>query len=280
MEFDRVTLYRGGEVRINDCVSLKVPTLSDIYDFGQEKYFGCVSHICTMPITIAWQLDKQGIDYTKISDYELFIHFLAPSIDKETSTLLFGDELDFSKMKVCVNEQTKELFLRQHIIKKTEEYTIKNEKVRNLLYKNRPIPTTIETEEYDIIIDRFAYIRITDLLREMHGLKKDARVPKNSLMKKIIIEDSQIAYEEAKDKEFKDNLFPLISTMVNMPGFKHDEVTVFNMNIYAFMDSVKRISKIKTADLLLQSGYSGFGIDLKKIKKNELDYMGELYSDN
>ena len=64
--------------------------------------------------------------------------------------------------------------------------------------------------------------------------------------------------------------------MVNSEGFKRNDVTVWDMNIFAFMDSVKRISKINSAKLLLQSGYSGYGIDLKKIKKEELDFMGEL----
>ena len=48
------------------------------------------------------------------------------------------------------------------------------------------------------------------------------------------------------------------------------------MKINAFMDSVKRIGKIKNADLLLQSGYSGFGVNLKDIEKKQLDWLGEL----
>jgi hypothetical protein len=38
------------------------------------------------------------------------------------------------------------------------------------------------------------------------------------------------------------------------------------------MDSVKRITHIQNSKLLLQSGYSGFGIDLKKVSKKELDW--------
>lgn len=48
------------------------------------------------------------------------------------------------------------------------------------------------------------------------------------------------------------------------------------MKINAFMDSVKRISKIKNSDLLLQSGYSGYGVNLKEVDKNQLDWIGEL----
>ena len=53
-------------------------------------------------------------------------------------------------------------------------------------------------------------------------------------------------------------------------GYKAD------MKINAFMDSVKRITKIKNSDLLLQSGYSGFGINLKNLDKKQLDWLGEL----
>ena len=42
------------------------------------------------------------------------------------------------------------------------------------------------------------------------------------------------------------------------------------------MDSVKRITKIKNANLLLQSGYSGFGINLKDVDKKQLNWLGEL----
>ena len=48
------------------------------------------------------------------------------------------------------------------------------------------------------------------------------------------------------------------------------------MKINAFMDSVKRIGKIKNADLLLQSGYSGFGVNLKEVSQKQLDWLGEL----
>lgn len=77
-------------------------------------------------------------------------------------------------------------------------------------------------------------------------------------------------------KEPRSVLKNLISGMINSEGFKFNYQTVWDMNIHAFLDSVERISKIKNATLLLQSGYSGFGIDLKKIKSKQLDWLGEL----
>jgi len=64
--------------------------------------------------------------------------------------------------------------------------------------------------------------------------------------------------------------------MINSEGFKYSHADVWDMKINAFMDSVKRISKIKNANLLLQSGYSGFGVNLKEISNRQLDWLGEL----
>ena len=80
----------------------------------------------------------------------------------------------------------------------------------------------------------------------------------------------------ATSLSLKSWLQPLVSTMVNSEGFKRDDITVFDMKIGAFMDSVARVSKIKNAELLLQSGYSGFGINLKEIPEKQLNWLGEL----
>ena len=92
----------------------------------------------------------------------------------------------------------------------------------------------------------------------------------------ILIEDAREEFERNKNKEHHSQLVNLISSMVNSVGFKYNHTQVWDMKINAFMDSVKRISKIKNAELLLQSGYSGFGINLKEIDEKQLDWLGEL----
>ena len=115
-----------------------------------------------------------------------------------------------------------------------------------------------------------------DYLRQVHIIKKDEKLPGNETTKMIRIEDDREEYERNKNKEYHSQLKNLISSMINHDGFKYNHSQVWEMKINAFMDSVKRISKIKNSDLLLQSGYSGFGIDLKKIEKKQLDWLGEL----
>ena len=82
--------------------------------------------------------------------------------------------------------------------------------------------------------------------------------------------------ETNKNKEYHSTLKNLVSAMINSEGFKYNHSQVWDMKINAFMDSVKRIGKIKNAQLLLQSGYSGFGVNLKEINNKQLDWLGEL----
>ena len=92
----------------------------------------------------------------------------------------------------------------------------------------------------------------------------------------ILIEDAKEAYLRNQNREYHSYLKNLISSMINSEGFKYNHSQVWDMKINAFMDSVNRITKIKNSDLLLQSGYSGFGIDLSKIDDKKLNWLGEL----
>lgn len=101
-------------------------------------------------------------------------------------------------------------------------------------------------------------------------------MPANDTTKMILIEDDREELERNKHAEYHSQLKNLVSSMINSEGFKYNHAQVWDMKINAFMDSVRRISHIKNAELLLQSGYSGFGINLKDIDKKQIDWLGEL----
>lgn len=240
-------VYCGNSYYINNDISIKQPTLKEIREYGEKKYFNMICTLCSVGADLKWQLDDIGKDYTQISDYELFYSVLSRRYHKEDTKILFGEILDFSQMQIIYDKSIDEDVMIQ-----------------------------ILDDGEKIKIDKFVYFSIVNLLRKMHKLKRNDEMPGNETTRQILIDDAREEYEANKDKPIKSHLFPLISTMVNSKEFKLNNITVFNMNIRAFMDSVARIGKIKNADLLLQSGYSGFGIDLKKIDKEILNYMGEL----
>lgn len=245
--FDELKIYGGKSYYINDDISIKQPKLGKIKKYGERKYFNMVHTLCSVGADLKWQLDDIGIDYTKISDYELFYSVLARGYSREDTKILFGNVLDFSQMNIVHDDNIDENVMIQ---------VLDNGK--------------------QIRIDKYVYSSIVNILRKMHKIKRNDELPGNEMTRQILIDDAREEYEENKNKPSKSYLLPLISTMVNSEGFKRDDTTVFDMKIRAFMDSVSRVSKIKNAELLLQSGYSGFGIDLKKIDKETLNYMGEL----
>ena len=206
-----------------------------------------VHTLCSVGADLKWQLDDIGLDYSKIPDYELFCSILSRIYTNQDTKILFCDALDFSKMQIIQDENIGE-----------------------------PVMVQVLENGEQIRIDKYAYFSIVGVLRKIHKFKRNNEIPGNETTRQILIEDARDEYEENKNKPSKSFLLPLISTMVNSEGFKRDDITVFDMKIRAFMDSVARISKIKNAELLLQSGYSGFGVDLKNIDKETLNYMGEL----
>lgn len=244
---DDLKMYRGKDIVVNNYISIRQPTIDEITDYGEIKYYSMIHTLCSVGADLKWQLDDIGIDYTKISDFELFYSVLSKQFNKEQTQIIFGDVLDFQQMEITFNDNLQENVLIQYL----------NE------------------TEY-IQIDRYVYTFMINTLRKMHGLKRNNEMPGNEETKKILIEDAREAYEDNIGKEQKSFLMPLVSALVNSEGFKRDDTSVFNMKIYSFMDSVARINRIKMADLLLTSGYSGFGIDLKKIDKNETNWLGEL----
>lgn len=245
-DIDYLKIYSGDDFYINPSLSIKQPTLGDIKDYGEQSYYSMVYTLCSVGADLKWQLDDMGLNYVEIADYDLFCDVLSKMFTTDRTSILFGDVIDFSKMKSVILESINEKVLMQ------------------------------ELDDGFIVIDRLGYSAMVEVLRYMHGIKRNDEIPGTEVTRQIFIEEARENYKMNKDKPFKSVLLPMISAMVNSSGFKYDSNTVFNMKICPFMDSVKRISKIKHADVLLQSAYSGFGVDIKKVDKQELNWMGEL----
>lgn len=275
-EVNKGLLWLGKkDIEITDKIKIHVPNLEEIFEFDEETYWGCVSNLCATPSDLCYQLSLINVDFAKIDKYECFISFIANGIERSVSELVFGKELDFSKMQVQQSEKTKENVLVQHVFKEKEEYVkIHPLKKKLLLFLKKPLPTTRTVEEYDIVIDRYVYKQIVDNLRTIHGFKENNDVPKNKMAREIMIEEAQEKLEEKKKEKFKSQLLPLASYLSVEMGILSKDIC--KMTIYELMYDVARSQKINNARLLTQSGYSGFGVDLKKIDKKELNYLSDL----
>lgn len=242
---DELKVYRGSDFVVSKHIVAHQPSLNEICDYGEEEYYRMVCQMTATPQSMKVMLWDSNIDYTTITPFELFYRFIHNIYPQNKTSILFG-ELDFTKFQEMKRTDDDSIVLRQYI------------------------------GEDEVVIDEFTYNVIMDYLRQVHMIQKDEKIPANETTKMILIEDDREEMERNKNKKYRSRLKNLISAMVNSEGFKYNHSQVWDMKINAFMDSVKRISKIKNADLLLQSGYSGFGINLKDVEQKQIDWIGEL----
>ena len=240
-ENDELQIFRGQDYIINDRIKIHQPTVDEICEFGEEKYYSFVSRLVAIPFDYIAQLDDIGKKYDDYSDFDFFRIFLSRGIKKEDSCLLFGD-LDFTKLIDGVNNANQQL----------------------VLYN----------KETDTVIDKYIYEIIVNHVRKMHNFKRHNVICGNLPMRKYLISEARARLN--KQEEFKSILTPLISAMINSAGFKYGCNEVWDLKIYAFMDSVNRIQLIKNYEQTMQGVYSGC-IDYNNIKnKSQLNWLGKL----
>ena len=273
-DVDELKIYRGSDIRITDKIVVIQPTIDQIIEFGEDKYFHAVRCLTGVGADFKWQLwDYFDIDYTQIDDFELFKKMIFRSL---SSKKLIYKEL--------IENQDK---YEEHIKKMTEEdwdgllfnpmsLTLKDLDFADFEeYESDKSPETIlYDKEHDITIDRFVYTRMVDAVRKIHGFKRNNEIPGNEMTKMDLIDDARDDAMMASQKEYKSVLKPLISALAVKTGQLGSD-SIWNTKVNMFFDAIKRINKIQDAELLLQGAYSGFA-SLKGVDKERLDWAGDL----
>lgn len=126
-----------------------------------------------------------------------------------------------------------------------------------------------------IVIDRAIYSQMVSFIRKVHWLKRNNDKGGNEHTRKYLIDRERRKMRYAKNKKFRSVFYPLVSTLCNTESFKYDLNTVWDMHIFAFYDSLRRIQKIQEAKALTAGIYSG-SLNAKKIDKESLNWFGDL----
>lgn len=259
-DFDQLKMYFGEDYWVTDKICIHQPTIGDILEFGDSDFYSMVNTICANPTTFRLALWKKGIDWNKMSDYELFISIIRAYTPKDTH-LLFGD-LNFS------------WFIPIHDEEKNTDVLVNVPRNEN----GEPLPFNINEVA---IIDEIVYMRLVKYIRTMFNINPKVEHAKNKATKEAIIwEDEQnLTIEKQKQKEegnlSKSILLPLISGLVNHPGFKYKLQELKEVGIVQFMDSVQRLQLYENTTALLKGIYSGM-IDSSKIKQKDLNWLKDL----
>ena len=187
-------------------LSIRIPTVGEIID-NEQHYYNLVYSLTATPFQYMVQLDDMGIDFTKITDYQLFI-LLFTTWAKGDLSILFGD-IDLSDICICENRENNTFVL----------YSSKN----------------------NIMIDEFIYSQIVDTIRKINNLKKETRKPGNDEAKEFRIKLERRKQKRIANKPYEPYLKKLVITLVNNPDFNYNYEQVRNLTIYQFYQILEQI---------------------------------------
>lgn len=242
VEVDKLKLYFGDDIVINDKIKVSQPTIGEIVEFGERHFYSVLSTLTCIPSDMKSELwDMNKTDWQTVDDFELFV-MLTRNLISEDTKLFLGD-IDLSKMIPCVNQESNQLCLYD--------------------------------KENDFVIDKLIYTKIVTYIRAMFNIHPKVEKAKNKRTFVVLIEDDRFRKSLHKKEKYTSNLMPLISSMLNHPGFKYKKDELRQVGIVEFMDSVQRISTIVSTTALLQGMYSGM-VDTSKIPKDQFNWLRDL----
>lgn len=272
--FDDLKIYRGCDIPVTSKIIVKQPRLQQIVDFGEKEYFYAIYTLISVGADLKWQLWEKGIDYTEIEDYELFYSYIWQQVGSKKKII---DELS----KTDEGKQLLDTFSQEDLNNKMINplQLVLNIDLGDFeLYKeekeNQPINIILYDKEHDITIDKVVYTRMVDLIRKIHGFKRNNEMPANEATKRDLIEDARDEAFANQNKEYKSVLRPLISYLKTKSGsFGREDI--WNMKINEFFYDIKKSGSVKETELLLQGAYSGFS-SLKGISNKKLDWFADV----
>ena len=225
-------LYKR-ELAINDKIKIMIPSVGEVLD-DEDEYYSMVSSMTAMPVDYMWQLQDINIDFTEISEYELFI-LMFEGIKKRDTHLIFGD-LDINKL--IFDESSFSFY----------------------------------DAENDIRIERGIQMQIASALRKIHHLEKNRKKPGNKEAKEYMIERARVKAMRNRHRSVDSQLESLIIALVNTEQFKYDFDSVLDMSIYQFNESVRQIIHKVDYEHRMAGIYAGT-IDPKSMSQDDLNWL-------
>ena len=229
-------LYRDSYA-INEDVVIRIPTVREVLQ-DEDNYYGLVYSLTSMPIDRMVQLDDLGIDFTQISDYDLFLLFFS-AIRTQDTHLIFGD-LDLSKFALAESDDGGSFVL-------------------------------VDTEN-DIVIDRRVQLQIAATLRRIHHLEKNRRRPGNKEAQDFMLQVEREKMKRQKKRSTFSNLESLIVALVNTEQFCYRCEDGLDLTIYQFNESVRQIVHKVEYDNKMRGVYAGT-ISAKDLNQDDLNWL-------
>lgn len=211
-------------------LSIRIPTVGEILE-DEQHYYRLISSLTATPFQYMVQLDDMGIDFTTVTDYQLFM-MLFPSFAKEDTRILFGD-MDLSDIAMYKNDPNGALLLH--------------------------------SKKNDLTIDEHTYRQIVGCIRKINGLKKENHKPGNHEAKEFRIKLERKKQKRNAGKPYEPFLEKMVVALVNRPEYKYNFEETDRLTIYQFHQSFEQIQTSIHFDNTMIGVYAGT-VDVSKLK--------------
>ena len=213
-------------------LSIRIPTVREILE-DESSYYSIVSSLTATPCQYMVQLDDMGIDFTTITDYDLF-KMLFPIYSQSDLSILFGD-LAVSDFAVYRDENQKEF---------------------------------IYSQSNNIMIDEKVYNNLVDIIRKINLFEKAKYKPGNESARKYLIEKERKKQKRNSKKPYEPYLEKIVIALVNASEFPYDYDSCMNLSIYRFNQSFKQIQHKIYFDNTMIGVYAGT-VDTSKLSSKD-----------
>lgn len=230
---NKKSLLKSSSVNILPNLSIRIPTVGEILE-DEYTYYNIVSTLTATPFQYMVQLDDMGIDYTQLTDYDLF-KMLFPSFARSDLSILFG-ELNTSDFDVYINNQN-----------------------------NLP---TIYSPKNNILIDELIYNDMTNIIRKINLFEKSNHKPGNESARKYLLEKERRRQKKNAKKKPEPYLEKLVIALVNTNEFPYDYDSCMDLSIYRFNQSFKQIQHKIAFDKTMIGVYAGT-VDVSKLSNKD-----------
>lgn len=252
--FDKLKMFFGEDYYVKG-IQICQPTIGDILEIGEKKFYSALSPFTNNSTSIRLMLSEFGIDWCKIKDIEVFQILMSgiknDSEDEETPKENPTLKLIFPNVDI--------MSFRLETIRKSEdtppEFCLYSKKLNGILFEDD-------------------YMEIAEYIREMLNIHPKVEKAKGKIAKKWMLDEDRMNLQN-RPSENDSSLLPLVSSLINHPGFKYNLEQLKQVGIVQFYDAIQRLQIYEGTRALLQGSYSGF-CDTSKINKDQFNFMRNI----
>ena len=221
---DSRSLLLQTQVDLAPGIAIRIPTVGEILQ-NERLYYQTTYSLTATPFQNMVQLDDLGIDFTTISEWQLFIQtFLAYAHS--------GDLLDY----VFADLQT-------------QGFGIYQDPQTAALYLSNP--------DTGVQIHESTYLQIVELIRKINLYEHITARPANETARQYLIEKERKRLKRLAKKPPEPYLEQMVIALVNTAEFPYDYESCMHLSIYAFNQSFNQIQHKINYDNTMIGIYAG-----------------------